>query len=142
MGTKLMEASTEEICNLLLENGFHHSVADVFRDNKIDGAVLADLDKDDMKELGISALGDRKKLQQLINQLKNSEGSADFCMLAGSTPLRPVTHCPAVDVSSPSPSSSDSCLEVQMSGQNSSCSKETDSSMEQLESPLQSRVIS
>ena len=47
MGTKLMEASTEEICNLLLENGFDRSVADVFRDNKIDGAVLVDLDKDD-----------------------------------------------------------------------------------------------
>ena len=85
MGTKLMEASTEEICDLLLENGFDRSVAGVFRDKKIDGAVLVDLDKDDMKELGISALGDRKKLQQLINQLKNSQGSADFCMLAGST---------------------------------------------------------
>ena len=61
MDTRLTEASTEKICELLLENGFDNSVSSVFRDNKVDGAVFVDLDKDDMKELGISALGDRKK---------------------------------------------------------------------------------
>ena len=84
MDTRLTEASTEKICELLLENGFDNSVSSVFCDNKVDGAVFVDLDKDDMKELGISALGDRKKLQQLIYKLKRSEGGAD-CSLAGST---------------------------------------------------------
>ena len=55
-----MKASTKEICSLLLENGFHHSVTGVFHDNKVDGAVFVDLDKDSMKELGISTLGNRK----------------------------------------------------------------------------------
>ena len=57
MDTRLMEASTEIICKLLLENGFDNSVSSVFCDNKVDGAVFVDLDKDDMKEFGISARG-------------------------------------------------------------------------------------
>lgn len=137
MDTRLTEASTEKICELLLENGFDNSVSSVFRDNKVDGAVFVDLDKDDMKELGISALGDRKKLQQLIYKLKRSEGGAD-CSLAGSTPSRLVSLCPVVDVPSPGPSSSDSCV---FQGQNNSpCSEEIDSGMEQLETSLQSRT--
>ena len=37
--------------------------------------VFTQLGKDDIKELGITALGDRKKLQQLITRLKNIEES-------------------------------------------------------------------
>ena len=37
--------------------------------------MLLDLTSDDMKELGIIALGDRKKLVKLISTLSNSEPS-------------------------------------------------------------------
>ena len=49
MSTNLMETSTKEICCLLLENGFNHSVTSVFCNNKVDGAVFMELDKDDIK---------------------------------------------------------------------------------------------
>ena len=39
---------------------------------KMDGLVLFDLSKDDLAVMGISALGDHKKLQQLISSLKGS----------------------------------------------------------------------
>ena len=46
---------------------------DVFRENKVDLDVFIQLDKDDIRELGVTALGDRKKLQQLIVKLQNLE---------------------------------------------------------------------
>ena len=45
---------------------------EIFRSNKIDCAVLLELDRDDMSELGIVAFGDRKKLQKMILRLKAS----------------------------------------------------------------------
>lgn len=139
MSLKLAEVSTEEICKLLLENGFDRSVTAIFHDNKVDGTVFVELDKDDMKELGISALGDRKKLQQLIDKVKR-EKDTDFCVLTGSTPSRSITYPPRVHVVSPRSSSCspDSCLQT-----NSPYSEETvtDSGTEQLESPLQSRIL-
>ena len=39
---------------------FTHEAA--FRDNKVDAAVLPKLTADDLKDLGIAAVGDRRKL--------------------------------------------------------------------------------
>ena len=112
---------------MLLETGFDHSVSNVFHDNKVDGAVLVDLDKDNMKKLWISIAG-QKKLQQLIYKLKRSKRVTDFCIYTS----HPIMHCPAVYVSSPSLSSSDSCVEIQIQGQkNSPCNEETDSGTEE-----------
>ena len=59
--------NVERVCNMLLTNGFDNDVVDVFRENKVDFEVDLDvfiqLDKDDIRELGVTALGDRKKLQ-------------------------------------------------------------------------------
>ena len=52
------------VCQLLM-------VVEIFRENRIDGSVLIDLTVDDMKELGVKALGDRKKLNQLIEAVKS-----------------------------------------------------------------------
>ena len=49
----------------------------VFSKNKITIAVLKDLDKENLKELGITALGDRKRLQQLISSLKLTESVSE-----------------------------------------------------------------
>jgi hypothetical protein len=80
----------------------------VFRDNAIDDAVLAELTADDLKDLGISLVGHRRKLLAAIAALR-SRGAPEpqaepgqvtdtstaerrqltvmFCDLVGSTPL-------------------------------------------------------
>ena len=65
--------SVERVCDILETNGFDSEVVEAFRGNKVDWDVFTQLDKDDIKELGVTALGDRKKLQQLITRLQNIE---------------------------------------------------------------------
>lgn len=60
----------EEVCSILLAAGFDEATVEIFRVNKIDRTILLDLDKDDVKELGVTALGDRKKLLAIISKLK------------------------------------------------------------------------
>lgn len=69
------DLNVAEICQLLREKGFQDDVVEVFRMNKIDGSVLVELDADDMKELGVKALGDRKKLNHLIKAVKSGEAA-------------------------------------------------------------------
>ena len=59
------------VCQLLIERDFAEDVVEIFRENRIDGIVLRDLTVDDMKELGVKALGDRKKLSSLIEAVKS-----------------------------------------------------------------------
>ncbi len=49
--------------------------AEAFGANDIDGETLPSLDGDDLKELGVTSLGHRKKLLAAIEQL--SDGNAD-----------------------------------------------------------------
>ena len=63
----------ETMCRLLSDAGFDDTVVDIFRENKVDQQVLISLDKEDMLELGVVALGDRKRLQQLIVSLRDVE---------------------------------------------------------------------
>ena len=84
-----------------------------FRDNKVDAAVLPQLTADDLKDIGVAAVGDRRKLLAAIGALagatppasstasapkpstpKSAQGSAErrpiavmFCDLVGSTSL-------------------------------------------------------
>ena len=54
-----------QVCEVLRDNGFDEEVAESMRINKIDGDTLLDLSSQDLKELGIVALGDRKRLEKL-----------------------------------------------------------------------------
>lgn len=54
-----------DVCKLLRENGFDEEVIETMRTNKIDGSTFIDLNSQDLKELGIVALGDRKRLEKL-----------------------------------------------------------------------------
>ena len=54
-----------EVCSLLKERGLDDDVIEIFRTNKIDGAVFLELNKEDLKELGIVALGDLKKIRNI-----------------------------------------------------------------------------
>src|SRR5208283_5838088 len=68
-----------------------------FRDNDIDEAVLPKLTPDDLKDLGVAAVGHRRKLMSAIEALSAAPASADaaerrqltvmFCDLVGSTAL-------------------------------------------------------
>jgi len=46
--------------------------AEAFVENEIDGELLMDLDKDELKELTVTALGHRKKLLKALDNLKAS----------------------------------------------------------------------
>ena len=42
-----------------------------FRENKVDGAVLPKLTAEDLKDLGVSAVGDRRKLLEAVDILRS-----------------------------------------------------------------------
>jgi hypothetical protein len=46
--------------------------AAAFVENEIDGELLVDLDKEELKELTVTALGHRKKLLKALDNLKGS----------------------------------------------------------------------
>ena len=60
----------EEVISLLTKARFDTEIVQIFISNKIDKSVLTMLTTEDMKELGIVALGDRKKLQTLIETVR------------------------------------------------------------------------
>ena len=60
-----------------------------FRDNKIDADVLPQLTADDLKDIGISAVGDRRRLLAAIAALSGSAPSANV-------PPRPSPRRPRV----------------------------------------------
>lgn len=95
----------EKVCRLLSDAGFDDKVVDIFHKNKVDQQVLISLDKEDMLELGVVALGDHKRLQQLVCKIHDEEkenvcpSESDDVSLnnkrKGITPMLPinVTRC-------------------------------------------------
>ncbi|XP_032275339.1 deoxynucleoside triphosphate triphosphohydrolase SAMHD1 [Phoca vitulina] len=60
----------EQVCCFLKRSGFNDPrLLDRFRENEITGLTLLHLDESDLESLGISTLGDRKKLHNYIQQL-------------------------------------------------------------------------
>ncbi len=68
-----MSSSVDKVCQLLMKKDFDGDVVDVFRTNKVSEAVLIELDNDDLKELGVVALGDRKMIKKIISELQVKE---------------------------------------------------------------------
>ena len=68
---RVTSLTVSEVYSMLRKEGFEHDIASVLQNNKIDGLTLLELDSEDMIELGITTLGDRKRLQRL--QRKGSE---------------------------------------------------------------------
>src|SRR3954447_26031715 len=58
----------------MYQNGFEDEVIDKFVDHDITGAVLLDLQFDDLKELEIQSFGKRHQLWNKIDSLRTSEG--------------------------------------------------------------------
>jgi len=85
----------EWLCHLGLEQ-----YADAFAENAVDWQVLPNLSSDDLKEIGVTAVGHRRRLLQAIVALGQTESLAHaplgaerrqlsvmFCDLVDSTPL-------------------------------------------------------
>src|SRR6476619_311557 len=61
----------------------------VFRENEIDEAVLPNLTAEDLKELGVSALGHRRKLLDAIAVLRTDAGGKTSFVDAATTSTAP-----------------------------------------------------
>ena len=90
-----MESWTvEEVCQFLKRNDFEENVIRAFRVNKVRGRVLPLLNDEDLKQLELAALGDRKYLQHLLSRVRREDEvrraaggktHADQCSLSGPT---------------------------------------------------------
>ena len=63
-----------------------------FRKNKIDDAVLPKLTAEDLKELGVAALGDRVKMLDAIAALRSDASGKAPLVDAGTTSSSPSPH--------------------------------------------------
>jgi len=73
-----------DVASLLRSLGLEQYEA-VFRDNAIDDSVLPNLTAEDLKELGVTALGHRRKLLDAIAALRN-DGSGATPSVGAATP--------------------------------------------------------
>lgn len=68
-------AKYEEMCKWLEGEGFEDDILDVFRSNRIDSKIFLELNKDDFEDLGVTALGDKKRLNLLKKKIICAEVS-------------------------------------------------------------------
>ena len=64
--------------------------APAFRDNDIDGEVLSRLTSEDLRELGVSSIGHRRRLLDAISAL--STVSSDLVKTAQSSEVQPMAE--------------------------------------------------
>src|ERR1700730_4639336 len=70
--------------------------APAFRDNAVDGEVLRELTADDLKDLGVTLVGHRRKLLAAIAALGAEPPTRDMAQLGACTPSAPTSH-PGID---------------------------------------------
>ena len=75
----------DDVCRWLVSIDLGH-LQRQFRENRIKGAVLAELSEDDLKEAGVTAVGDRKWFQMEVRKLLSN---------APTPPARPTEAAPA-----------------------------------------------
>ena len=63
--------------------------AELFRSNDIDGALLHQLTGDDLKEIGVTSLGHRKKLLEAVAALSAPSGATSSTPAAPAKSLAP-----------------------------------------------------
>ena len=68
--------------------------AEFFAENRIDASVLLQLDDNDLKELGVVALGDRKKLLAAIAALAPPAAPIVVSAADQASPLGPLVYTP------------------------------------------------
>jgi hypothetical protein len=70
--------------------------APLFRDNDIDGEILGGMNAEDLKELGISSFGHRRRLLNVITALGEAPATRDVAQSAMSVTSAPVSP-PTID---------------------------------------------
>ncbi|GIJ89793.1 hypothetical protein Asppvi_008739 [Aspergillus pseudoviridinutans] len=70
--TNVASWSPQDVVMWMLQLGFEDSIVEKFFINDISGAILLELQADDLKELDIQSFGKRHRLMTSIRQLKNS----------------------------------------------------------------------
>ncbi|KAF2740446.1 hypothetical protein EJ04DRAFT_518755 [Polyplosphaeria fusca] len=68
--------ASDEVATWMFQNGFERDIIDRFEDHDITGAVLLDLQFDDLKELEIQSFGKRHQLWNKIDSLRTADGLA------------------------------------------------------------------
>jgi hypothetical protein len=68
--------------------------AQLFRDNDIDGEILGGMNAEDLKELGISSFGHRRRLLNAITALGGAPATRDVAQSAPSVTSVPVSPPP------------------------------------------------
>ncbi|KAF1943623.1 SAM and PH domain-containing protein [Clathrospora elynae] len=66
--------TSRDVATWMYQNGFEDEVIDRFMDHDITGAVLLDLQFDDLKELEIQSFGKRHQLWNQIDSLRTADG--------------------------------------------------------------------
>lgn len=61
--------SVAEVSEFLVANGFDEEAVELFRRNKIRGKVLKLLMDRDLQEMGLTAIGNRRLLNHLLQQV-------------------------------------------------------------------------
>lgn len=72
--TEVRAWTSQEVATWMYQNGFEDDIIDRFEAHDITGAVLLDLQFDDLKELEIQSFGKRHELWNQIDLLRTSEG--------------------------------------------------------------------
>ena len=65
----------EDVCSELLLEGLEEDVVEIFRSNRIDKPVFLGLDRSDLQQLGITALGDKKRIETIQQRISGENVS-------------------------------------------------------------------
>lgn len=67
----------EELADYIQRRESIGNYAELFRDQKIDGSIAHSITDDDLKEMGVSAIGDRKRICEALESLKQAKHQKD-----------------------------------------------------------------
>ena len=70
--------TVDDVCQFLRKNDFEEKVIQAFKVNKVRGRVLPLLNDEDLKQLELAALGDRKYLQHLLSSGCRKENEVNY----------------------------------------------------------------
>ena len=76
-GVSLPSWTPRQVANWMSESGFEESIIEKFRSNDISGAILKDLQFEDLKELGVQSFGQRHRLWNEIRVLRGAQMTSE-----------------------------------------------------------------
>lgn len=74
--------SIDKVSEWLASAGLSHCVG-AFQKHRISGDVLLDLSPDDLAEIGVHAVGDRKRILRVVALMRAPQANSDCCLAPG-----------------------------------------------------------